>query len=246
MKISKSHPRYESLKTRNLIVECYDKGVTSIHGLIAQGRGEAFDYLLGEKTNYFAKESIEAAACLMLIARHPVISVNGNSAALASGGIAMLANILDAPLEVNIFHASRARERNIRIHLLGRGAKKVLMPDKNHQIEFLESNRRFVNGDGIYAADVIFVPLEDGDRTEALIRNGKKIITVDLNPLSRTAKSATITIVDNLIRAIPLLVKKVQENRHLSRKNLESRLANYNNSNNLRNAVGKLKRNIKA
>jgi len=44
--IPKSHPRYISLRTRNVLVEGVNKGITSIHGLIAHGRGEAFDYLI--------------------------------------------------------------------------------------------------------------------------------------------------------------------------------------------------------
>jgi len=52
--IPKSHPRYESLRTRDLIAGGVEKGIASIHGLIAHGRGEAFDYLIGEKTNDFA------------------------------------------------------------------------------------------------------------------------------------------------------------------------------------------------
>jgi len=47
--IPRSHPRYKSLMTRELIVEGVKKGITSTQGLIAQGRGEAFDYLIGEK-----------------------------------------------------------------------------------------------------------------------------------------------------------------------------------------------------
>jgi 4-phosphopantoate--beta-alanine ligase len=34
---------------------------------------------------------------------------------------------------------------------------------------------------------------------------GKTVITVDLNPLSRTAKAADVTIVDELTRALPQL-----------------------------------------
>ena len=48
--IPKSHPRFVSLMTRELIVEGVRKGITSTQGLIAQGRGEAFDYLIGEKS----------------------------------------------------------------------------------------------------------------------------------------------------------------------------------------------------
>src|SRR3989344_3012122 len=110
MIIPKSHPRYASLKTRELIVKGVENGVTSIHGLIAHGRSETFDYLLGEKTTDAAKKSIDAAAALLLLAEFPVISVNGNTAALVPKGLVELSKILDAPLEVNIFHASEERE----------------------------------------------------------------------------------------------------------------------------------------
>jgi 4-phosphopantoate--beta-alanine ligase len=58
------------------------------------------------------------------------------------------------------------------------------------------SDRRMVDPDGIYIADVVLVPLEDGDRTEALVKMGKKVIAIDLNPLSRTSQKASITIVE--------------------------------------------------
>ena len=41
---------------------------------------------------------------------------------------------------------------------------------------------------------------------EALVNMGKTVITIDLNPLSRTAKAAHITIVDNIVRAIPEMI----------------------------------------
>jgi len=84
----------------------------------------------------------------------------------------------------------------------------VLLPSIKYKIKYLRGNRKYVNKDGIYKADVVFVPLEDGDRCEALIKNGKKVITVDLNPLSRTAKNASVTIVDNIVRVIPLMIKR--------------------------------------
>src|SRR3989344_1817714 len=125
MQLPKSHPRYESLRIRELIAEGVKKGITSEHGLIAHGRGEAFDYLLGEKTNDFAEKAIEAAAALLLTARAPVISVNGNSAALVPKELAELSNVLNCPLEVNIFHSSNDREIKIKDHLLNNGAKNV-------------------------------------------------------------------------------------------------------------------------
>ena len=33
----------------------------------------------------------------------------------------------------------------------------------------------------------ILVPLEDGDRCEALVNMGKTVVVIDLNPLSRSA-----------------------------------------------------------
>ena len=120
--VPRSHPRYASLRTRDRIVAGVEDGVTSMHGLIAHGRGEAFDYLLGERTREFAADAIEAAAALLLLAQHPVISVNGNAAALVPGEMVSLAKRLGAPLEVNIFHASKAREEAIRAHLAAHGA----------------------------------------------------------------------------------------------------------------------------
>jgi len=239
--IPKSHPRYISLRTRNLIVKGVKKGIASMDGLIAHGRGEAFDYLLGEKTNEFAEESIGAAAALMLLAKKPVISVNGNTAALAPKELARLSNLVQAPLEVNVFHPSKKRELKIKSHLKKYGAKMVLLPDKNYKIRFLESNRKYASPEGILKADVVFVPLEDGDRAEALIKSGKKVITVDLNPLSRTAQKATITIVDNIVRAMPLLISSIREYRKYDKNKLKEILKNYDNKKFLEESISSLR-----
>ena len=66
--LPESHPRYQSLATRDEIVRGVDAGITSIHGLLAHGRGEAFDYLLGEETHLFALNAIDAAAAYLLLA----------------------------------------------------------------------------------------------------------------------------------------------------------------------------------
>lgn len=239
--IPKSHPRYTSLRTRNLIVKGVKKGIASMDGLIAHGRGEAFDYLLGEKTNEFAEESIGAAAALMLLAKKPVISVNGNTAALVPKELARLSNLVQAPLEVNVFHPSKKRELKIKSHLKKYGAKMVLLPDKNYKIRFLESNRKYASPEGILKADVVFVPLEDGDRAEALIKSGKKVITVDLNPLSRTAQKATITIVDNIVRAMPLLISSIREYRKYDKNKLKEILKNYDNKKFLEESISSLR-----
>ena len=235
--IPKSHPRYVSLKTRELVANGIKNGVTSIHGLIAHGRGEAFDYLIGEKTHDFAKKSIDSAAALLLLAKNPVISVNGNAAALISEELVELSRLIDAKLEVNIFHSSKNRETKIKKYLERYNAKNVLLPEKNAKIKFLESNRGYVNPSGILKADVVFVPLEDGDRTEALIKNGKKVITVDLNPLSRTAQKATITIADNITRAAPLLIKTIKKYKKCDKIKLIKITKNYNNKKILKEAI---------
>jgi 4-phosphopantoate---beta-alanine ligase len=83
---------------------------------------------------------------------------------------------------------------------------------------------------------VIFVPLEDGDRCEALIRSGRKVITIDLNPLSRTARTASITIVDNIVRALPLLVSRIQSLASESPSTLDNIVMSYDNGRTLREA----------
>ncbi|MBI2442679.1 MAG: phosphopantothenate/pantothenate synthetase [Candidatus Levybacteria bacterium] len=211
MKIPKSHPRYTSLKTRQLLEKGVRDGITSLNGLIAHGRGEAFDYLLGEKTHKFAREAIDAGAALLVLAKRPVISVNGNTAVLVPHELVHLSKLLNAPLEVNLFHTSEERLRMIKSYLEKFGAMNALLPSKKCKIAHLNSPRKYINPEGIYKADVVFVPLEDGDRTEALVKNGKKVITVDLNPLSRTAQRATVTIVDNVVRAMPLLIEEIKK-----------------------------------
>ena len=209
--VPRSHPRYESLRLRELIVAGVKRGVTSQHGLIAHGRGEAFDYLLGERTHDFALSAIDAAAQLLTDANHPVISVNGNVAALVASDLVRLGEALGAPLEVNIFHASKQREQAIRSYLQEHGAGEVLMPSTDAELDFIDSNRKYVHPEGIYKADAIFVPLEDGDRCLALRRMGKAVVTVDLNPMSRTSRAASITIVDNVVRVLPRLLEALRE-----------------------------------
>lgn len=239
--VPESHPRYLSLRTRDAIAAGVEAGITSVHGLIAHGRGEAFDYLLGERTRSFAKTAVRAAAAMLLGARHPVLSVNGNTAALVPAETVRLSAELGAPLEVNIFHASGDRERAIERRLRDSGAGEVLMPTDVAQLDYIDSNRRYVHPDGIYVADVVFVPLEDGDRCQALRRMGKEVITVDLNPLSRTAESASITIVDNVVRALPLLVEEVKGLRAADAEELQRLSAGYDNEAVLAEAVAAIR-----
>lgn len=207
--IPENHPRAESLRTRELLVDGFRRGLVAAEGLIAHGRGEAFDYLLGERTTRTARMAIKAAAALLLISKRPVISVNGNLAALCPKDIVKLAESTGAAIEVNLFYRTSERELTVKDELEKCGAKNVLGvgPKASATIPDLQSDRRRVDPEGIFAADTVFVPLEDGDRTEALVRMGKKVITVDLNPISRTAKASHVTIVDNIVRALPALVE---------------------------------------
>jgi 4-phosphopantoate--beta-alanine ligase len=207
--IPSNHPRAKSLYIREMLVSGFRRGLVVPEGLIAHGRGEAYDYLIGERTTKTAQHAIEAAAATMLLSSRPVISVNGNTAALCPNTVVELARMAGAAIEVNIFYKTEEREKAIKAELELHGAKKVLGvgSEASARIPELQSERRRVDPDGIYAADTVLVPLEDGDRTEALIKMNKKVITIDLNPLSRTSRAANITIVDNVVRAMPALVQ---------------------------------------
>jgi 4-phosphopantoate--beta-alanine ligase len=235
--IPTSHPRYESLLARESIAKGVKEGLTSLQGMIAQGRGEAFDYLLGERTTPSANSAAKAAAAMLLLAKQPAISVNGNVAALIPAGMVELANALKAPLEVNLFHRTEERVSKIAMLLRGLGADMVLGEHPDGIIPGLDHSRAKATRGGIYYADVVLIPLEDGDRCEALVRMGKKVIAIDLNPLSRTSRMATVTIVDNIMRAIPNLISSVEELSKSSPENKQSLLQDYDNSEMLRQSV---------
>lgn len=220
-------------------MEGYKRGLVVLEGLIAHGRGECFDYLLGEKTHDFAWKAIEAAATALLTAKHPVISVNGNTAALVPREIVELSRITGAKIEVNLFYRTREREEAIARWLKEHGAEEVLGvgDDASATIPELFSERRRVSPRGILVADVVLVPLEDGDRTEALRKMGKLVIAIDLNPLSRTARAANITIVDNVVRAMKHLVNKAREFKNKSREELRKILETYDNNRILQEAL---------
>jgi 4-phosphopantoate--beta-alanine ligase len=209
--VPESHPRYESLLTRHRIEDGVEKGITSKQGLIAQGRGEAYDYLLGERTIPSADEAARAAAAHFLLAEQAVISVNGNVAALCPGEVVELAAATDADIEVNLFNRTEERMQRIADHLREHGAEAVLGLEADGRIPGLDHERAKADADGIGSADVVLVPLEDGDRAEALAAMGKTELVVDLNPLSRSAQSASVPIVDNVIRAVPNITRHARD-----------------------------------
>ena len=237
--IPDSHPRAESLRIRHKLIEGFHQNVVAEAGLIAHGRGEAFDYLIGEQTREFAEKAIEAAIAQLILANHPVLSVNGNVAALVPDELVKLSKTLEIPLEINLFYRTRERETAIYELLMKHGATNVLGYDLEYRTEIEEIThlRRIVDKRGIKVADVVFVPLEDGDRTMTLKALGRKVISIDLNPMSRTAIHSTITIVDNVIRAIPLMVEQAKKAVRLSKKELEEVLREYNNQQVLKAAL---------
>jgi 4-phosphopantoate---beta-alanine ligase len=239
--IPPDHPRAKSLYTREMLVSGFRRGLVTPEGLIAHGRGEAYDYLLGERTTETAILAINAAAALLLLSRRSVISVNGNTAALCPGAVVELAKVTRANIEVNIFYRTEEREKAIKAELELHGAKKVLGVGSNAsaRIPELHSERRRVDPDGIYAADTVLVPLEDGDRTEALVKMNKTVIAIDLNPLSRTSKAANITIVDNIERAMPSLIEAARKLKDT--KSLKKITDNFDNRKNLQDSIKTMK-----
>lgn len=240
MNIDPRHPRFWSLAIRERLATAVRDGVAVPQGLIAHGRGEAFDYLLGERTTPSASRATVAAAALLLSARAPVLSVNGNTAALVGKEMVKLASVLPAAhIEVNLFHRNLKRELAI-AHLLKRlGARDILGIGSSAQssITGVASARKHVDPRGIASSDVVLVPLEDGDRAEALERAGKRVIAIDLNPLSRTSRVASISIVDNVVRAVPGLIHSVVKMRKFAPSKLHQIVSSFDNRSNLDAAI---------
>lgn len=183
-----------------------------------------------------------AASALLLGAEWPVISVNGNAVALAGQDIVRLASTVLAPIEVNLFHRTPERERLIARHLKNLGAQKILGLGQaaSEVIGGISSPRARVDPEGIGKADVALIPLEDGDRAQALRHEGKKIISIDLNPLSRTSQVATVSIVDNVVRAIPALTEASRKMKELPQRQVEKYASSFDNEANLADAIGQI------
>lgn len=243
MLIPKTHPRATSLYIREKLVHGFRDGLVVEEGLLAHGRGEMFDYLMGERTTKTSHKAIKAAARALLTAKLPVISVNGNFAALCAKEIIELSKITGAKIEVNLFYASEKRKKAISQVLKKNGAKEVLGldPKFSKKIPRLDSARRVVDKRGIFSADVVLVPLEDGDRTIALKKFGKDVITFDLNPISRTAQTADITIVDNVTRGMKILIDVCKK---LSKEDMDKK-SKFDNKKNLKKSTLIIRKNLR-
>ncbi|ABK78123.1 uncharacterized protein conserved in archaea [Cenarchaeum symbiosum A] len=235
MAVPRSHPRRESLLVREKLVRGLERGLVAREGLMAHGRGEAFDYLLGEATGRHARKALRAAAAVLLLAERPIISVNGNVAALCAAEAVRLARAARARMEVNTFYGDGGRRARIAAELERRGARGVLgaNPESRGRLAGTSRSRGAADKEGILAADVVVVPLEDGDRTSALKAAGKQVITFDLNPLSRTARTADITIVDNITRGMDELARLCREYSARGAPALSRIVRNFDNGANL-------------
>jgi 4-phosphopantoate--beta-alanine ligase len=74
---------------------------------------------------------------------------------------------------------------------------------------------------------------------------GKKVIAIDLNPLSRTAKTASVTIVDNIVRAVPNMEKMAREMRDMPRAELEEMVEEFHNATSLSRALEEMMEYVK-
>ena len=232
----KSHPRYQSLLMRHRLELAAKDGMLADSALIAHGRGEAYDYLLGEKTIASAYDATMEALAHLQNANSAVISLNGNAIALAGMELMQLASMLKIPVEVNIFYRTPERMKALLSHLYNIKDDNdldvvILGENPDAKIPGLEGPRAKCCTSGIYDSDVILVPLEDGDRCEALVAMGKTVLVIDLNPLSRSAKMGSVTIVDELSRvANNLLAGAMQKSIRKSR-------PDYDNNQHLQAAI---------
>lgn len=250
--IPPSHPRYASLKARERLVEGVRAGITSEAGLIAHGRGEAFDYLLGERTVEEAYEAANVAAAMLLLADRPVISINGNVAALAAEKVVALQELVHKLrfgrgakepafiLEVNLFHRTEDRVKAIAKLLRDKGGVSILGEQPNARVPGLDHARALCSKSGVASADVVLIPLEDGDRAEALRAWGKYVIAIDLNPLARTSRAAHVTLVDELTRALPAIGRAATDLEHRSGRTLASMIKDWDNGANLSKVLDRI------
>lgn len=243
--IPKSHPRYESLVLRDKIVKAQKEGYLADSAMIAHGRGEAFDYLLGEKTTFPAKRAMYAAVATILLSENPVISVNGNTTALAIDEVIQFAKTVNAKIEINLFYRTDARVEKI-TELYKKHGYSQILGTKDDDIKYLKSiknERASASKTGIYSADTVLVPLEDGDRAEILSKTGKKTITIDLNPLSRTSQTSNISIVDNVVRAFPFMTEIAKDLKTQDKQLLINMVNDFDNKENLKESLKLFKNN---
>jgi 4-phosphopantoate--beta-alanine ligase len=105
----------------------------------------------------------------------------------------------------------------------------------------IKNSRSSASKTGIYSADTILIPLEDGDRAEILKNSGKNIITIDLNPLSRTSKMSDVSIMDNIVRAIPYMTKIAEDLKNQDKEILMQLVNEFDNEENLKESLAQIR-----
>jgi 4-phosphopantoate--beta-alanine ligase len=221
-------PRWRILGTKGAITDDWKgsfKAFVNVDGYPAEMEVKYQD---GTWQNWYPN-----LAAHLLEARRPVITVNGNAAGLCADGLLSLARAVPAKVEVNLFHRSPERVEKVVRYLEDRGGKDILGRQQASRLEGIASDRAMCATEGIFSADVVLIPLEDGDRAGALVKAGKIVLAIDLNPLSRTAVEAHVTAVDELSRAVPNIERAVMELKDLpaERRRL---ISEYDNGENLR------------
>ena len=159
-----SHPRYQSLLLRHRLEQAEKDGLLAGSAMIAHGRGEAYDYLLGERTIPSAHMATVQAFAALRMAQRPIISLNGNAVALAGESLLMLAERLSCPVEINIFYRTPERMAALigRLEAIKKEHKldvQILGAEPNARIPGLEGPRANCTKEGIIDSDVIMVPL---------------------------------------------------------------------------------------
>ena len=216
--------------TKEKIIEGVKLGITGVNGLMAEGRGEAFGLLMGKDISPPTMTSIKAAVASLILSKHPVISVNGNTAAIVPKDLVLLSKELNVPLEVNLFYRTEERVGRIVEHLKKNGALVVLGERKKSiRLAEIDHARGIVDERGIYGADTVLLALEDGDRTKKLKDMGKTTIAIELNPFSRTARDASITIIDNVVSVILEMVRCARVMKRTKRGELERLVEGFKN-----------------
>ena len=179
----------------------------------------------------------------MLLSDNPVISVNGNATALACDEIIELANSIGAKIEINLFYRTDERVKIITELYKNHGFDNILgsLDDDIEYLQDIKNQRATASKTGIYSADTILIPLEDGDRAEILKKSGKRIITIDLNPLSRTSKMSNISIMDNIVRAIPFMTKIAEDLKTQDKQMLKEMIYDFDNEENLKESLEQIR-----
>ncbi|VUT23907.1 MAG: 4-phosphopantoate--beta-alanine ligase [Candidatus Methanolliviera sp. GoM_asphalt] len=232
--------------TKEKIIEGVKLGITGVNGLMAEGRGEAFGLLMGEDISPPTMKGIKAAVASLILSEHPVISVNGNTAAIVPKDLVLLSKEINAPLEVNLFYRTEERVERIVEHLKKNGALVVLGERKKSiRLKEIDHARGIVDERGIYRADTVLLALEDGDRTKKLKDMGKTTIAIELNPFSRTARDASITIIGNVVNVIPEMMRCARVMKRVEEKELKRLVEEFKNEETLLDQMRTMAKNMR-